>query len=325
MALVPSPLVNGPLTTKLDPTSYSTTGSGSALIAQPKRTYRTVRVEVNSIDRNYGKDPFSSEFRWTFPFPVKEVKEVRVISGTLPVPYLNIDKGWNQFTFQEGIIEYTVSLPIGYYIIDLFVSMLTGVLNGLGCANTYCVDQVANTGQIRIRAITGDAFFGILFATGNFVDTLDAKTKAILELHSPARIMGFGWADYCTQNGVIIAPRVPNLWYSLEKGYLYLNFDSTQDLRAIFRGAGRKEPSAIVYFDELNTYNYSYPNNTSCNRVIPLTKFLNKETYDTVILPSPASISRISYLEVSYRDMFYNLINTQGRELSLLLELVICD
>jgi hypothetical protein len=108
------------------------------------------------------------------------------------------------------------------------------------------------------------------------------------------------------------------LWYCLEKSYLYFNFDSTQDLRSIFRGSGRKEPSAIIYHDELNTYNYATP-------VIPLTKYLNKETFDTSIVPAPAALSRIRSLTISLRDMFYNPINTQGREISLLLELIIVD
>jgi hypothetical protein len=127
----------------------------------------------------------------------------------------------------------------------------------------------------------------------------------------PGRILGFGTGDYTALNGatVVIAPSLPSLWYPLERAYLYLSFDSTNDLRSVFRGSGRKEPSAILYYDDLNIS----------------TKYLNKETYDTVISPSPASLSRISYLEVSLRDMFYNPINTQGREMTLLLELVIVD
>ena len=56
-----------------------------------------------------------------------------------------------------------------------------------------------------------------------------------------------------------------------------------------------------------------------------MTKYLNKETFDTNIVPAPSSLSRIKSLNVKLCDMFYNPINTQGRETSLLLELVVVD
>jgi len=324
MSLVPNPLVSGPPGATLEFAANSTNGSGAALQKVPKRTTRVVRVEINSMDRNYGKYPFSSEFVWQFPFPVKEVREVRLIGGTIPIPFLNIDAGWNQFTFVEKDRKYTVTIPPGYYKISTFCTELQTQLNALpGISNTYAVSQLPNSGQLQILATAGTYRFIFAFGSGDFTDVMDQQTKALLELRCPARFMGFGYADYWSDNGKIVAPRAPNMWFNLERTYLYLNFDSTQDLRSIFRGAGRKEPSAILYNDELNTYNFAYgdPNLP----VIPLTKFLNKETFDTNIVPAPAPLSRIANLEVSLRDMFYNPINIQGREVSLMLELVIVD
>lgn len=324
MSLIPNPLVSGPPGATLEFAALSTNGSGAALQKIPKRTTRVIRVEINSMDRNYGKYPLSSEFVWQFPFPVKEVREVRVVGGTIPIPFLNIDVGWNKFTFVEKDRKYTVILTPGHYKITTFCAELQTQLNGLpGIANTYAVSQVPNTGQIAITATSGTYKFILAFGTGDFTDVIDAKTKALLELRCPARFMGFGYADYWSNNGKIIAPRTPNMWFNLERSYLYLNFDSTQDLRSIFRGAGRKEPSAIFYNDELNTYNFAHGDPDL--PIIPLTKYLNKETFDTNIVPAPAPLSRIAELEVSLRDMFYNPINTQGREVSLLLELVIVD
>ena len=324
MSLAPSPLVSGPPGATLEFAALSTNGSGAALQKVPKRTTRVVRVEINSMDRNYGKYPFSSEFAWQFPFPVKEVREVRLIGGTIPVPFLNIDIGWNKFTFVEKDRKYTITIPPGHYTVTAFCTELTSLLNALPTiVNTYSVSQVANSGQIQIQATAGPYMFMLAFGSGDFTDVMDQQTKALLELRCPSRFMGFGYADYISENGKIVAPRGPNMWFNLERSYLYLNFDSTQDLRSIFRGAGRKEPSAILYNDELNTYNFAYgdPNLP----IIPLTKFLNKETFDTNIVPAPAPLSRIATLDISLRDMFFNLINTQGREMSLLLELVIVD
>lgn len=311
-----NPLVDGPPGASLDPSAFSTNGSGSALQKIPKRTTRTVRVEVNSMDRDYSKYPYSSEFVWQFPFPVKEIREVRVIGGTVPVPFLNVDSKWNSFTFMENQGTLTVTIPVGYYTNSTFCSTLQTQLNSLGLHNIYTVSQNPSTGALKIST-TDPYTFGIMFNSGSYIDSLDLKSKNIQELRCPSRLMGFGWADYISSNGVIEAPRSMNLWYALEKSYLYMNFDSSQDLRGVIRGGGRKEPSAILYNDELNAYNY--------DAVYPITKYLNKETFDTILTPAPAPISRIANLYVSLRDVFYNLLNTQGRELSLLLELVIVD
>ena len=306
----PYPLISGPNVTKLVPTAHQTSGSGSSLIAPPKRTHRTVRVEVNSLDRDLLHSPLSTNFRWTFPFPVKEVKEVRLIGGTIPVPFLNIDTQWNKFTFMDNQTNYLITIPVGSYTINTLLSQLQILLNGFGGFNTYTVTQTT-TRLLQVTATSGFAEFGFMFGSGSYIDQIDPKTHSVLTMNCPGRIFGFGSGDYTALNGVtvIIAPSLLNVWYPLERAYLYLSFDSTNDLRSVFRGAGRKEPSAILYYDDMNSS----------------TKYLNKETYDTVISPSPASLSRISYLEVSLRDMFYTSINTQGREMTLLLELVIVD
>ena len=314
--LVPSALVSGPVVNKLI-NSGSSSGSGGAVQAVPKRSSRTIRMEVNSIDRDYFKYPYSSNFTWELPFPIKEVREIRLIGGTIPVPFLNIDSSWNTFTFCEGSSYFDIIIPIGQYTITTLLPTLQGLLNAINIGNIYTVSQLSTTGQITITSSGVNTFY-LLFGSGAHKDSIDYKTNSILEIHCPARLLGWGLADYTSVNGVVIAPRAPNLWYCLERSYLYFNFDSSQDLRSILRGSGRKEPSAIIYHDELNTYNYANP-------VIPLTKYLNKETFDTSIVPAPAALSRIRTLSISLRDMFYSLINTQGRELSLLLELVICD
>jgi hypothetical protein len=321
-SLAPQPLVSGPIVNQLMPSAYGTTGGGAALIKPPKRSSRTVRVEINSVDRDYGHSPNPANFRWEFPFPVKEVREVRIVGGTVPVPFLNMDAKWNRFTFMDNLTNYTVTLPIGYYTISTLATELQNQLNSLGALNTYTVGLVGSSGQLEIKAV-GGARFAFMFGTGEFVDELDPKSLSVLQIGCPARLLGFGRANYENVGDRILAPRLPNLWYPLERAYLYLNFDSSIDLRAVRRGAGRREPSAILYFDELNVYNL--PDKDYSTNPFPLTKYLNRETYDSVIEPTPASLSRISYIEVSLRDMFYNPINTQGREMSLLLDLVIVD
>jgi hypothetical protein len=87
---------------------------------------------------------------------------------------------------------------------------------------------------------------------------------------------------------------------------LYLNHDNTQDINTIERSVGRQQPHAIVYFDELRN-NY---------------KFLNKETFEPLYLSYPAPISRISTLDISIQDEFNRVVDFNGRDFTLLLEVV---
>ena len=139
--LSPGPILNGANVIKLASSALITNGSGAALQAVPKRTSRTIRMEINSIDRDYSKFPLSSDFVWDLPFPIKEVREVRVIGGTIPIPFLNIDTPWNQFTFEEGSTKYTITIPPGYYTITTLTSTLTTLLNSSGVSNIYSVSQ----------------------------------------------------------------------------------------------------------------------------------------------------------------------------------------
>ena len=98
--------------------------------------------------------------------------------------------------------------------------------------------------------------------------------------------------------------------YSLtNRVYLYLNYETTQDLIAYNRGIGRKEPSAIIYMDEIHNDR----------------KFLNKDTYTPLIVAKPAPIARINTLYVNFEDFFGNPVNFGNREVSLVLEITILE
>ena len=55
------PLVNGKNDTGLDPTAFTTRGSGAANIKIPARSERVIRVEINSNDRDFAKYPNPAE------------------------------------------------------------------------------------------------------------------------------------------------------------------------------------------------------------------------------------------------------------------------
>lgn len=290
----------------------SGSGSSAALQAIPKRKRRTVRLEINSNDRNLVTSTKTSKFRINLKYPLKGITEVRLVNGTIPVPFFNIDDGWNAFTFSEGLKKWTVLITPGFYTESVLIAKLQTVLNTLpGLVNTYTVDIESPSQCIRIRRVTGSQTFGLLFASGNYIDEIDTKTASIISMRSPQTILGFGYSDFYDVGGEIVAPFPPQLELLFRRIYLYLNFDSTIDFRSVDRGQGRKEPSAILYLDSSNTYG-SY-------------KTLNQDNYDFPMDCGSAGISRVASIYVEFRDEFDRLLNFNNRTVSLLLEVSVVE
>ena len=95
----------------------------------------------------------------------------------------------------------------------------------------------------------------------------------------------------------------------IDRVYLYLNHDNTQDLATIEREVGRRQPHAIIYMDE---------------PTLPY-KYLNKELFEPLYCSSPAPIARMATLDVSLLDQFDNLVDLCGRDWTLLLEIIYYD
>lgn len=291
----------------------TTQSSGQQVtIAYPKRNERrevTLLVEINSRDRNLVQYPNPSEFRWRLYRPLKDVVKVQIAGGTVPGCLYNINTGWNQFTFQEGTTKWNVTIPPGRYTYETLVTKLASALNTLsGITNTYIVTIDATTGVLTLSRSAGSAPFGLLFLTGDYVDFYD-QNNTLQKINTPAKLFGFGRADYLNVGVSITAPNVVDLEFILNRAYLYLNLDNTQDLNTIERSVGRQQPHAVIYFDELRN-NY---------------KFLNKETFEPLYSSYPAPISRIATFEIALRDEFDRCVDLNGRDFTLLLEVVYLD
>lgn len=281
-------------------------------IAYPKRSERrevTLLLEINSRDRNIIQYPNPSEFRVRLYRPLKDIVKLQLAGGTVPGCLYNINTGWNQFTFQEGTTKSTLTIPPGRYTNDTLSSTLVSILNTVpGGTNSYAVIIDATTGVFQLQRVTGTAAFSFLFATGDVIDFYD-QNNTLQTINTPAKLFGFGRADVFNVGATITAPYVVDLEFILNRAYLYINHDNTQDLNTIERSVGRQQPHAIIYFDELRN-NY---------------KFLNKETYEPLYLSYPAPISRIATLEIALRDEFDRCIDLNGRDFTLLLEVVYLD
>lgn len=281
-------------------------------IAYPKRSARneiTQLIEINSRDRNVQQYPSSSEFRVRLYRPLKDIVKIQIAGGTIPGCLYNINTGWNQFTFQEGLTKWNVTVPPGRYTYETLCSTLASLLNTLpGVTNTYTVSINATTGVFTLVRSAGAATFAFLFATGDYIDFYD-QNNTLQKINTPAKLFGFGRGDYGNNGNTITAPNVVDLEFLLNRCYIYINHDNTQDLNTIERSVGRQQPHAIVYFDELRN-NY---------------KFLNKETFEPLYLAWPAAISRIATLDISIRDEFDRCVDFNGRDFTLLLEVVVLD
>lgn len=281
-------------------------------IAYPKRSQRKELIqliELNSRDRNIIQYPNSSEFRIRLYRPLKDIVRIQIVGGTIPGCLYNINTGWNQFTVQEGSRKWTVTIPPGRYSYETLCSKLASVLNSLpGVTNTYIVSIDSTTGIFTLTRTAGSANFLLLFLTGDTIDFYD-QNNTLQKINTPAKLFGFGRHDYSNTGATITAPNVVDLEFLLNRCYVYINHDNTQDLNTIERSVGRQQPYAIVYFDELRN-NY---------------KFLNKESYEPIYLAWPAAISRIATLDISIRDEFDRCVDFNGRDFTLLLEIVTLD
>lgn len=275
-----------------------------------ERKRRTVLIEINSRDRNKRIYPNASEFRFRLFRPLKDVTQIQIAGGSIPSCVYNINTGWNKFTFFEDDVRYDVELTPGKYTFLQLATELANELNTLaGIKNKYNVEFSTITGKMTLNRISNNKTFGFLFATGDYVDLVDAN-NTLQKINSPAHLFGFEKADYYSDGtGIITSPYVTDLDFLLTRFYLYMNHDNNQDFGLIERAVGRAQPHAIIYMDTC-AGNY---------------KFLNKETYEPVFEAKPAPIARMATFDISLRDEFDRLIDLNGRDFTLLLEMEYCE
>jgi len=270
------------------------------------RRHQTVLVEVSSRDRNYMQLILSNPFRFTFQRPLKDVRSVELIGGTIPANPYNVDKHYNQFTFQEGTTQWLITLPPATYTYTTLLSALTTAITSLsGLANTYSFSQDTNTQAFVTTRLTGSAVFSYLFGSGIPSDLLDKEDGSLQQINTPASILGFDFADYaCDSSGILTSPFPMDLFSLTSRLYLYINLENTLSLNVIERGVGRRSPYAILYLDQ-STNGY---------------KFLNKDTVTPVCYSLPQPLSRLQTLQIEFRDEFYRIVHFNGKDFSLLFQ-----
>ncbi len=281
------------------------------------RRPRTLRYEISSYDRNFTTE-HSHRFRWRLPNAIREVCEISLVGGSVPLPVTNIfsqssqvhNYSYNKFTLGVSTSRYTITIPNGNYTATSLASALQTQLNAAGTGLIFTCAVNPLTGGLTITESSGPTNFTLLFGSGGYVDTVDASTGAILKMGSPALLFGFlPGVDVTRSTGVLTSPNSMDPYMLTNRIYVYFNYDTTQDLVAYDRGLGRKQPSAIVYMDT----------------IINDRKYLNKETFVPLIVAKPAPISRINALYISFEDFFGNPVDFGGREVSLAIEVVILE
>ena len=273
------------------------------------RKERRVTVAVNSRDRNLAANANSNQFRWTLRRPLKDILSIELVNGCVPANLYNINTGWNTFTFgEEDVAVWQVTLRPGQYDANGLAAELQLQLNALpGITNTYTASVTARTNRLTVSA-TGGTPYTFYFLSGNVVDEVDLRTGAVQTLNTPARLLGFGWANY-TSDGTLEAPDQIDPDCFLKRLYLYINVDNGIELNRIEMGAGRRDCFHILYLDSLTNGYY----------------FLNKEMHTPIYISSPAPIARISTLDISLRDEFFRLVDLGNHDYTLLFEITYLD
>jgi hypothetical protein len=292
----------------LAPTARGTSGAGAALQAVPPHTKeRQVRVEVSSNDRDVCTWPATAEFAWTFPYPLKNVRSARIVGGVVPVPLYTIDAPWNTFTFQTSTgSRKAVSFQPGTYTAATMASSLAGLLTAADGVNTYTTALDPITGLLTITS-SGSGGFGLLFGTGDYKNTYDPGLQA---LKNPAFVMGFVDKDATTAGTTLTAVYPPAVG-PLTRLYIYVNYDATMDMRSVLRGAGKEEPTGILYCSDTDT-------------VVANWKSLHHDSFDFVLEPNTI-IPRIRTMNITIRDEFYSIVNLNNRPVNLLFEFTVLD
>jgi hypothetical protein len=289
--------------------SSSTTGSAAAL--QPdkgsKRGERIVRIEINSNDRDFSTYTNPADFQWVSPYPLKNITSMVIVGGTVPIPFYTIDTPYNSFIFDTGSLKKTVTLTPGQYTSANLPAALKTVLEAADGTNTYTVAIHPITQRLSVTT-NGSNTFGFLFGKGTNYQNL--YNPALQSIGNPGYILGFSNTDVYSVAGTLTAPYAVNL-KPLQRIYLYLNYETSVDLRSVVLGGGRPGPSAILYC-------------TDQDSVLSYTKSLNKDTYENVISPG-LILPRIRTIQMSLRDEFGNVLNTNNRPVTFLLEVTVLE
>jgi hypothetical protein len=276
--------------------------------APSTRSKRTVRIELNSRDRNYLQVVKANPFKYDLQTPIRDVQAVELLGGTIPSQPYTFNQYNNSFTFFEQCTGMrTLKIPVGVYTPEALTTEFSCLLSH-DSESKYCV-TVNVMGRLLIIQSEKKQNFGFLFANGSTPDVIDRVNGGFLEMNTPALILGFDLSDYLAKDGVMVSPYQIDLHTCNTRLYLYLNLQNSQDLGCIQRGVGRRSPFAIIYLDQ-DSKGY---------------KFLNKETFSPISYLLPQPLSKLQSLHVEFRDEFHRLIDFNGKDFTLLLELTVLE
>lgn len=288
----------------------SATSSGQHVLMpnRPPSTRKeySVMVEASSRDRNYLNQVKSNPLRFQLQRPLKDVRSIELISGTVPANPCQLTHQNNKFDFKEGSSIFHITITPGYYILPGLLTEIQDKINASGVSSLYTVTPITLVDGDHVLFTSNNATlsFGLMFLSGISSDQIDRSDGYLLQQHTPALLLGFDISDFFSQSGQILSVYPYDLQTSLTRLYLYIDFNTSQDIGTIERGAGRRSPFAIIYLDtQTNGY-----------------KFLNKETVTPIHYNLPQPCSRVQAINIEFRDEFYHLIDFNGKDFSLLFQ-----
>jgi hypothetical protein len=266
----------------------------------------TTYLEINSLDRDTEQYDNPNEYRIQLYDQVKNVTRLSLIGGTIPVNSYNVVYPYNQFQAElSGSSIVDISLTPGEYTGSTLASELeTRLTSGLG--ETFSVLYNDTNRKLTITNVSGGDY-SFIFDEGKYSTKIDSHSKAIKKRNNASQLLGFYGRDSVTSSSDVLISTNPIVLCPIRRVYLYLNANHSASLTNLKQSGQKRQPFAILYLNVANN---------TCDQV-----YLDRDSIN--FYSQTYGGQDLRYFDLEFRDEFGNKYDFQGRDHTLLFEIVV--
>lgn len=266
----------------------------------------TTYLEINSLDRDTERFGEPNEYRIQLYDQVKNVTKLSLIGGTIPVNSYNVIHPYNQFQAElSGNSTVDISLTPGEYTGGTLATELeTKLTAGLG--NTFSASYDTTSRKLTITNLSGGDY-SLIFEEGKYSTKIDAHSKAIRERNNASQLLGFYGRDNVTSTSNVLTSTNPIVLCPIRRVYLYLNVNHSASFTNLKQSGQKRQPFAILYLNVANN---------TCDQV-----YLDRDSIN--FYSQTYGGQDLRYFDLEFRDEFGNKYDFQGRDHTLLFEIVV--
>lgn len=266
----------------------------------------TTFLEINSLDRDIEKFSNPNEYRVQLYDQVKNVTKLNLVGGTIPVNPYNVVAPYNNFQAEisGGDSTDVIITPGEYTPSTLATELATQLTSSLG--ESFTVSYNNTSRKFTFTSVSGNDF-SFLFENGEYPTNTDPHSNAIRARNNASTLLGFyGIEDVSSTSGNLVSIN-PAVICPIRRIYLYLNSNHSASYTNLKQSGQKRQPFAILYLNVANnTCDQVYLDNDSIH--------FFSQTYGG---------QDLRYLDLVFKDEFGNLYDFQGRDHTLLFEVVV--